>query len=171
MLNIMKFCDIIEKFPNEETLVERFIKIRYRTGLCCPHCGCKKVYHRHIAIRNFKCANCNNEFSIFTNTILEKSSTDLRKWFYTIHIMRNGKNRIPALQLQREIKVSYKTAWRMLKQIRSAMGNSEDKKMLTETIQICRSSIGIKTKNQLIDKDDNKDKRDRVKSKTDIIGK
>jgi transposase-like protein len=100
--------------------------MRYKESAICPHCGSKKTYHRGVS-KNFDCKACNNTFSIFTNTIFYKSKTDLRKWFYAIHLFLNSKKGISGYQLQREIGVTYKTAWRMLKQIRSAMGNENGK--------------------------------------------
>jgi len=58
--------------------------------------------------------------------MFEDTYTDLRKWMYALHLFINGKKGIAALQLMREIGGSYKTSWRMLHRIRSAMGNKGD---------------------------------------------
>lgn len=168
----MKLYEFLAKFPTEESIIEHFIQIRYKTGICCPHCGCNKVYHRHTLPKKFKCSECNNDFSIFTNTIFEKSSTDLRKWFLAIHFMMNDKKGISALQLQREIDVTYKTAWRMLKQIRSAMGNTENEKIFTAIVEIDETYVGGKPRKQAKEKSDkdDKNKRGRGTSKTPVIG-
>ena len=125
----MNFFEFLKKFPTENKVIEYFIKIRYITKKpVCNHCGSDKVYSYQDEARKkfFRCGACNKDFSIFKGTIFEKSSTDLRKWMYAIHLFLNGKKGISAKQLQREVGVTYKTAWRMLKKIREAMGNKKD---------------------------------------------
>lgn len=75
------------------------------------------------APKQFQCTNCKNSFSILKETILGKSNTDLRKWVYAIHLFLNSKKGISDYKLQHEIGVTYKCTWRMLEQIRLAMGN------------------------------------------------
>ncbi|WP_308511035.1 transposase [uncultured Treponema sp.] len=133
----MTFFDFMEKFPTEKSVIEYFLKVRYNNALVCPHCGSKvHVQHRSDKLKLCNCHNCKNTFSPFKNTIFEKSSTDLRKWFYAVHLFLNSKKGISGLQLQREIGVTYKTAWRMLKQIRSAMGNVDMSKAFEAMVEI-----------------------------------
>jgi transposase-like protein len=123
----MTFIELMTKFPTEESVIDYYIKVRYPNGVFCNHCGSIKVYQEHNRKKVFSCNDCKSTFSPFKNTIFEKSSTDLRKWFFAIHLFLNGKKGVSGLQLQREIGVTYKTAWRMLQQIRLAMGNAENK--------------------------------------------
>ena len=110
--------------------------MRYKDSPKCNHCGSNKVSHRHNDLKKFQCNGCNNSFSIFKDTIFEKSCTDLRKWMYAIHLFLNAKKGISGYQLQREIKVTYKTAWRMLKLIREAMGNIKSRKQFEAIVAI-----------------------------------
>jgi len=48
---------------------------------------------------------------------------------FAINLILLTKKGVPALQLQREIGCTYKTAWRMLFMIRQAMGNEQDKEL------------------------------------------
>ena len=104
-------------------------------------------------------------------TIFEKSRTDLRKWMFAIHMFLNGKKGISGLQLQREIGVTYKTAWRMLQQIRIAMNNSENTQFVETVVEIDETYLGGKPKKNNKDDDDApKNKRGRGTSKTPIVG-
>jgi transposase-like protein len=91
------------------------------------------------------------------------------------------KKGISGLQLQREIGVTYKTAWRMLQQIRTAMGNAEHKEFIDTIVEIDETYIGGKPRkdNNHSDKDNNGGnvggsqdcrKRGRGTSKTPVVG-
>ena len=129
----MKYLDFQKNFGSEEKIIYNYIKLRYKDGVSCPNYKSIKVHHRHDFIKLFMCKGCDNHFSIFKGTIFENSSTDLSKWFYAIHLFINGKKGISGLQLQREIGGSYKTSWRMLKQIRTAMKNKNTIVEIDET--------------------------------------
>lgn len=148
----MNFFTFLKKFPTENKIIDYFIKVRYK-NIKCNHCGHNKVYAYSSEDKKkfFRCGACNRDFSIFKNTIFEKSSTDLRKWFFAIHLFLNGKKGISALQLQREIDVTYKTAWRMLHKIREAMGNrkkDDDDDFMGGIIEIDEVYLGGKAENK-----------------------
>lgn len=168
--------ELIKKFPTEESVIEYYINIRYPHGVRCNHCGSSKVYQMNDRRKVFNCKDCLNTFSPFTGTIFEKSSTDLRKWFYAIHLFLNSKKGISGLQLQREIGVTYKTAWRMLQQIRLAMGNANQKEFFDTIVEIDETYVGGKPRK---DNEHNDDlpkgtgtgaKRGRGTSKTPVVG-
>ena len=169
----MTFFDLMKKFPTEEKVIKYFIAIRYPNGTCCNHCGSTKVCHRKQALKVFNCQDCHNTFSPFTNTIFEKSSTDLRKWFYAIHLFLNAKKGVSAKQLQREIGVTYKTAWRMLQQIRISMGNAENQEFFDTIVEIDETYVGGKPRKDNDKDDDDKkggNRRGRGTNKTPVVG-
>lgn len=173
----MTFLELLKKFSDENACIDYYIKIRYPKGVHCNHCGSHRVYQRKANHKIFDCNDCYNKFSPFTGTIFEHSSTDMRKWFYAIHLFLNGKKGISALQLQREIGVTYKCAWRMLQQIRMAMGNAAQKEFIDTIIEMDETYIGGKPRKD----NDHHDgeytggsgefnKRGRGTNKTPIIG-
>ncbi|MHB8156585.1 MAG: IS1595 family transposase [Desulfocucumaceae bacterium] len=170
----MTFLEFIKKFPTEKAVSNYFLSIRYPDKVVCNHCGSIKVYQRKDNIKLFDCADCHNTFSPFKNTIFEKSSTDLRKWMYAIHLFLNGKKGISAMQLMRETGVTYKTAWRMLQQIRLVMGNKEQEEFFNTIIEIDETYVGGKPrKENKYDDDDTSsatNKRGRGTNKTPVVG-
>jgi len=91
----MTFFEFVNKFPTEKAAIDYFFKARYHDVLTCPHCGATvKVYKDRKRAKVCHCCNCDNSFSPFSDTIFEKSSTDMRKWFYAIHLVLNGKKGI-----------------------------------------------------------------------------
>ncbi len=59
-------------------------------------------------------------------TIFEHSSTPLTLWFYAIYLFSVHKNGVSAKTLQRQLGVTYKTAWRIGHQIRTLMNQDGD---------------------------------------------
>lgn len=170
----MTFIELMKKFPTEESVIDYYIQVRYPYGVHCNHCGSVKVYQEHGRRKVFSCNDCRSTFSPFKGTIFEHSSTDLRKWMYAIHLFLNGKKGISGMQLQREIGVTYKTAWRMLQQIRIAMGNATQKEFFDTIVEIDETYVGGKPrKNNDHDDLDGTSvptKRGRGTSKTPVIG-
>jgi len=170
----MTFFEFMKRFPTEDAIIKHFLEIRYPNGVSCNHCGSGRVYQESKRKKVFGCNGCMSTFSPFKDTIFEKSSTDLRKWFYAIHLFLNGKKGISGLQLQREIGVTYKTAWRMLQQIRIAMGNAEHKEFFDTIVEIDETYVGGKPrkKNRKDDDDDltPPNKRGRGTKKTPVVG-
>lgn len=131
-----------EKFPTQLSVIQHYINIRYNGVITCNHCGCDKVHPRINRPRIYQCERCYQDFSIFKGTIFEKSTTNLVEWFYAIHLVLNAKKGISGCQLQRELGVTYKTAWRMLKQIRIAMGNIQFRAEFTGIVEMDETYVG-----------------------------
>jgi len=92
---------------------------------------------------------------------------------YAIHLFLNGKKGISGLQLQREIGVTYKTAWRMLQQIRIAMGNANQQEFFDTIVEIDEIYVGGKPRKKGRKDDDEPptpNKRGRGTKKTPVVG-
>ncbi len=168
----MTFVELLNIFPTEKAVVDYYVNVRYGERACCNHCGSVKVYQTTKRPKVFMCNDCRNTFSPFTGTIFEHTSTDLRKWMFAIHLFLNGYQGISGYQLMREIGVTYKTAWRMLKQIRTAMGNAEQQEFVDTIIEMDETYVGGKPRKDN-DHDDNMHtggKAGRGTKKTPVVG-
>ena len=57
------------------------------------------------------------------NTPFERTRTPLRDWFHVMFLFSTTRNGVAAKEVQRQLGVTYKTAWRMCHEIRKYMGD------------------------------------------------
>jgi len=118
-------ADFNAEFPNDESCLEHIKEQRWPDGVTkCEKCGVEQKHHRVTGRTAYACQACGNHIYPLAGTIFEKSTTSLKTWFYAMYLMGSTRCGISAKQIQRETGVTYKTAWRMFKQIRSLL--SED---------------------------------------------
>ena len=94
----------------------------------CPKCERTRKFHRIKARPAYSCDTCGHSLYPLAGTIFHGSSTSLHLWFYAVYLMTSTRCGMSAKQLERELGVTYKTAWRMFKLIRTKLivddGNS-----------------------------------------------
>lgn len=140
---LQQFAD---KFPNDEACLEYLKEKRYPGGVTeCAKCGVERKHHRVTGRPAYACDYCGKMISPMAGTIFEKSSTSLRTWFYAMYLMGSTRCGISAKQIQRETGVTYKTAWRMFKQIRSLLSDG-DLRLEGPTVEIDETYVGGKRK-------------------------
>jgi transposase-like protein len=174
------FFEFEQKFPDEKAAIDYFLDKRYHGNLTCPHCGATiSIYRYRDRPKFFQCYHCNNTFSPFKDTVLEKTHIDMRDWFYVIRMFLNSRKGIAACTIERELGVTYKTAWRMLQQIRVAMANEKEKIQFELFVEMDETYVGGKPRkpNAILDKDGNviartkpKTKRGRGTKKLAVVG-
>lgn len=114
-----------EQFPDDATCLDWLFRRFHPDGMpFCDKCAKKTKHHRVASRPSYSCDHCGNHFHPTAETIFHKSPTPLTTWFYAIYLMASTRCGISAKQIQRETGVTYKTAWRMFKQIRTML---EDK--------------------------------------------
>jgi transposase-like protein len=121
----MTMASIYQMFPSQDSCIEHLEKIRWQNGPECPYCFNKHVT-REKSQNRWHCNACNTSFSVTVNTIFHDTKIPLQKWFVAISLMLNAPKDISAKQLQRDLKVTYKTAWNMAVRIRRAMSDQSD---------------------------------------------
>ena len=84
-------------------------------------CSCGGTYSMRIRRKLFQCSKCRNQISPTAKTIFHKSTTPLTLWFHALMVFSNAKSGVSAKQLERNLAVTYKCAWRVLSLIRSVL--------------------------------------------------
>jgi len=136
----------LRKYKNDDACLEQIKDIKYPDGIYCEKCKIISKFYKVEGRPVYQCA-CGFQVSPLANTIFEKTTTPLQYWFYAMFVMTQTRSGISAKQLQRELGVTYKTAWRMMKQIRILMANT-DTSLLSGTVEIDESFIGGKGANR-----------------------
>src|SRR5438309_7155015 len=118
----LTYSRFLAQFPDNDACLD-YLKDRfYPNGTPCPNCEKPSRFHRIKGRSAYSCQFCGHQVYPTAGTIFHKSSTSLQLWFWAIYLIASSKCGISAKQLGREIGVTYKTAWRMLKQIRLLLG-------------------------------------------------
>lgn len=114
--------DFFRRFPDDDTCLDHLIKIRHGNPLDCPKCGKHGQFSRVKKRPVYQCSWCGHQISPMQGTPFERSHTALQKWFYAMYLFTTSRHGVPAKELQRQLGVTYKTAWRMGHEIRKYMG-------------------------------------------------
>jgi transposase-like protein len=114
------------EFPDDDACLEWLKNRLYPDGIYCVKCERVTKHHRVTKRKSYSCQFCGHHVHPTSGTIFHKSSTSLQDWFHAIFLMSQTRCGISAKQLQREIGVTYKTAWRMFHQIRTLLADDGD---------------------------------------------
>ena len=134
--------DFDKQFPTDDSCLEFLKNARYPQGVFCEKCNKVTPHYRIPSRKVYSCQFCGSHISPTAGTIFHKSETPLRSWFHAMFLMASTKTGISAKQLQRELGVTYKTAWRMFKEVRKLM--TENVNPLTGQVEVDETYIGGK---------------------------
>src|SRR5690242_18609299 len=163
----MNLIDVTKQFGTQEACNDFLQEMRWPDGVECVNCGGKKVskYVKEAGTRTRKnaktgkveekpvparilyvCRECKRQFSVTEGTIFNDTHLSLDKWFLAVALMVNAKKGLSALQLKRDLKTAYKTAWYLSHRIRKAMGLIElaDEQPLSGTVEVDETYMGSK---------------------------
>ena len=138
--------DFNNDFPDDDTCLDYIKNRRWPDGVHCEKCGQVRKHHRVTGRTAYACDYCGNHVYPLAGTIFEKSTTSLKHWLYAMYLMGQTRCGISAKQIERETGVTYKTAWRMFKQIRSLM--ADDITLEGSSVEADESYYGGKDKNR-----------------------
>lgn len=125
----------LKLYPNNEACLEKIKQLRWPHGIICPECEKVTKFYKITGQTAYACEFGGTRVYPLAGTIFHKSTTTLQYWFYAIYLMTQTRNGISAKQLQRELGVTYKTAWRMFKHIRILMAQTNTN-LLSGTVEV-----------------------------------
>jgi transposase len=119
--------EFMAEFPDDATCLDWLWRNRFShdgTHAHCSTCETETAFARYETKQrrqSWTCQSCGHHLHPTAGTIFHKSSTSLHLWFYAMYLMTSTRCGISAKQLERELGVTYKTAWRMAFLIRNKL--------------------------------------------------
>ncbi len=153
--------DTARVFASEENCHTYLEAARWPNGVTCLQCGHSKISKFTVKgqIRKYangevkptpdrfmyQCLNseCKYQFAATTGTLFSDTHLPLNKWMMAVALMCNAKKGISAKQMERDMGVSYKTAWYLNHRIRKAMDEGVGD-LFTGIVEIDETYIGGK---------------------------
>jgi hypothetical protein len=164
MKNTPSLIDVQKQFGTAEACVSYLVAMRWPDGVRCPVCGAKEVSklfatnettrerkNRKGQIQTvrvpsrylFTCLEktCNRQFSPTVGTIFHDTHLPIEKWFMAVALMCNAKKGLSAKQMERDLGVTYRTAWYLCHRIRKSMEEGEPG-LLTGVVEADETFVG-----------------------------
>lgn len=123
---------------SDEQAFDLFRELRWGTGeeVTCPCCGSIAKHWFIKTRRQWRCKDCKHTFSVTSGTIFAFHKLPLKDYLIAIAIFTNAVKGISALQLGRDLDVSYKTAFVLAHKIRESLMAHRDEEPLTGEIHL-----------------------------------
>ena len=146
--------DFFQRFPDDEACLNHIMEVRFGMRHTCHKCGVESTFHRSKtpgqktgskttkARRSFICSSCGNHLHPTAGTIFEDSRTPLQLWFYAIFLFVTTRHGVSGKELQRQLGVTYKTAWRIGHKIRELIDNEGNFELLKGHVEADEAYVG-----------------------------
>ena len=143
------FQQFKKEYPNDDACLDAILLMRYGSEPVCPGCGVVPAkLHKMSERRAYACQDCGHHVYPCVGTPFEKSSTKLTLWFHAMYLMTATRNGVSAKELERQLGVTYKTAWRIGHELRKLMGAPATDEPLSGHVELDEAYVGGKEKNK-----------------------
>ena len=136
--------EFFQRFQDDETCLKHIMDVRFGERHVCRACGKEATFHRLSNRRAWACANCADHVYPTAGTIFQDTRTPLQLWFYAIYLFCTTRHGVSGKELQRQLGVTYKTAYRIGQQIRELMKNAQEFEMLKGHVEADEAYVGGK---------------------------
>jgi len=132
-------------YPDDAACLDKVMAMLYGgTEFECPACQRQSKFHRIAKRRAYACQHCGHHVYPCVGTPFEKSRTPLTSWFFAMYLMTSTRHGVAAKELERQLGVTYKTAWRMAHELRKLMAQADYHGPMSGTVEVDETYVGGK---------------------------
>ena len=151
------------QYPDDDACLRSIFNRKFGETKYCPSCGVESKLTKIEGRRAYACQEGCHIYPC-AGTIFEKSPTKLTLWFHAMYLITATRNGVSAKELQRQLGVTYKCAWRMghqLRELMAARDKAQNTAQLSGHVEIDETYIGVYQK---------REKKNHVSNKTIVMG-
>jgi hypothetical protein len=134
-------------FPDDDACLDHLFRARFGAGHECSRCSQGGKWNKLSNMPAYTC-QCGNHVHPMVGTPFRKSHTPLQKWFYAMYLFTTTRHGVSGKELQRQLSVNYKTAWRIGQEIRKYLALVDRDTKLTGNVEIDETYIGGRKRRQ-----------------------
>jgi transposase-like protein/predicted RNA-binding Zn-ribbon protein involved in translation (DUF1610 family) len=137
--------EFFQRFPDDDACLAHIMQVRFGgTRFDCQSCGTVGATHHKLQKRRtFVCSACGHHVNPTANTILHDTRTPLVSWFYAMYLFCTTRHGVSGKELQRQLGVTYKTAYRIGQQIRDLTAKAQSfDALLTGHVELDEAYVG-----------------------------
>jgi len=138
----MTVKEFFKKFPDDDACLEHLMAVRFGKEFTCPKCERMAKWYRLTGQPAYTCEWCGHHVHPMVGTPFLRTRTALQKWFFAIYLFTMSRHGVPAKELQRQLGVTYKTAWRMGHEIRKYMAVVDGDGVLGGHVEVDETYLG-----------------------------
>ncbi|MBC8075087.1 MAG: IS1595 family transposase [Chloroflexales bacterium] len=139
----LSMAEFYARYGTESQCQEALRAARWPGGFVCPQCGgAARTSFVRGGLPYWQCGACSHQCSLISGTMFASSKLPLSRWFLAMQLLTQSKNNVSALELMRQIGVSYRTAWLLKHKIMEAMRVREDPRELDGRVEMDDAYLG-----------------------------
>ena len=133
----LSLIEFNELYLSEDACSQKVQEMRWPKGFKCDKCQHPHNWTFRRGNKDiFQCKSCKHQCSLTAGTLFERTQLPLTTWFLAIHLISQSKNSVSALELHRQLRVNYKTAWLLKHKIMEAMFDGDQLRKLSGRIEV-----------------------------------
>lgn len=144
----MTLPEFQKQFSCEQACLDAIFDARWPRGFICPKCGHNDGTRLKSRPRVVECCACHRQTSITSGTLFHRSHLELRLWFLSIYLFAQDKGGASASRLEKQVGMSYPTAWFVLQRLRFAMQTRDKNLTLAGYIELDEAFFGGRSRSK-----------------------